>query len=67
VYGTINCATVGVGDGVNVGAGEGVVEADGITTGEGEALLAGWQAARQINIKNNKIFFMIQSPVVPYS
>jgi hypothetical protein len=58
MYGAISCATVGVGDGVNVGAGEGVVVTDGIATGEGKALLAGWQAARD-NIKNNSTFFIL--------
>ena len=59
---------VGVGDGVNVGVDKGADVTDGITTGDGKALfLAGWQAARKINTKNNRTFFMIQSPVVPYS
>jgi len=56
---------VGVGDEVKVG--EGVDVTDEIATGDGKALLAGWQAARKINIKNNKTFFMIQSAVAPYS
>jgi hypothetical protein len=51
-----------------VGAGEGAVVTDGTATGDGKALLlAGWQAARKISAKKDKTFFIIQSPVVPYS